>query len=341
MDWSKFLATHGGQLVDGHAAFDLPEAWATLTTGAVCVPLTAFGCIRFSGEDTLAFLQGQLSSDVKQLPDTGSQYSSYSTPKGRMLASFLLLREGSDVCLLLPRALLPATLKRLQMYVLRSKTQPTDFTHSLAPIGLCGPATLTMAGQVFDALPDTEHLSRETPWGRLLRLPGERLLLLARPEALEAAWQALRGAGFMAAGEASWTLSDIRAGIPWILPQTVEAFVPQMANMELIGAVSFRKGCYPGQEIVARTQYLGKLKRRAVRMLSPVAAQPGDEVFSPEMAGQASGQVALAAPAGNGQWELLVVAQLSSLPYGLHLGTVDGPVLKELTLPYAFPTTES
>jgi folate-binding protein YgfZ len=136
-------------------------------------------------------------------------------------------------------------------------------------------------------------------------------------------------------GEPVWRLTEVRAGTPWITASTQEEFVPQMANMELIGAVSFNKGCYPGQEIVARTQYLGKLKRRMLRVRIDADVAAGQDVFSPEMNGQASGKIMLAAPVGAGASEALVVVQMSSVEHGLHLGDVAGPKAEVLDLPYA------
>jgi tRNA-modifying protein YgfZ len=170
----------------------------------------------------------------------------------------------------------------------------------------------------------------------VIALPEQRYQLLIAADAALALWQQLADAGIVAAAESLWRLSDIRAGAPWITAATQEAFVAQMANMDLIGGVSFTKGCYPGQEIVARTQYLGKLKRRMYRAsMTAEHVEAGQDVFSSEMNGQASGKVMLSAPTGQGGWEVLLVAQIASLEHGLHLGSVDGPLLEILDLPYS------
>jgi tRNA-modifying protein YgfZ len=133
-----------------------------------------------------------------------------------------------------------------------------------------------------------------------------------------------------------WNLLDIRAGIAWITPATQEQFVAQMTNYELIGGVDFKKGCYPGQEIVARTQYLGKLKRRMYRIHVDSALAAGDELFSADFDGQASGMIVNAAPAPNGGFEALAVIQIeSAASQTMHVRTIDGPILKILDLPYA------
>ncbi|GLR15327.1 folate-binding protein YgfZ [Chitinimonas prasina] len=329
MDWHTYLASQGAH-TDEQGQVSFPTAAAD----TALVPLQQFGLIRFSGEETLAFLHGQVSSDLKKMPADGCQYSSYSTPKGRMLASFLVLREADDILLMLPRALQAGVQKRLSMYVLRSKTRASDASDERVLLGLNGPQATAIALAVFGSAPAEAMQTIKLAGGLLARLGQDRLLLCLTLDAAMAAWPALLAAGAQPSGTAAWTLSDIRAGIPWILPETQEAFVAQMANMELIGAVSFKKGCYPGQEIVARTQYLGKLKRRTFRVSATAPMQAGQAVYSPEMNGQASGQVALAAPAGEGLWEALVVVQMASVEHGVHLDSPEGPLLTFLPLPY-------
>ncbi|MGQ5524903.1 CAF17-like 4Fe-4S cluster assembly/insertion protein YgfZ [Chitinimonas sp. PSY-7] len=337
MAWQDFLSTQGAQF-DAHnaAAFNNSRGLAALQNSAALVPLTHFGLIRFSGEETIAFLHGQLSSDVKKLTTNTCQYSSYSTPKGRMLASLLILPEAEDRLLMLPRDLAPTIQKRLSMFVMRSKTKASNASDERILLGLAGPEAARLVQQVLTTeLPGESMQVSSINDGWLIRLGADRFLLNVLPGSAETIWQKLCTAGATPAGADCWTLSDIRAGIPWIQSTTQEAFVPQMANMELIGAVSFKKGCYPGQEIVARTQYLGKLKRRTFRVVADTAMQVGDAIYSPEMNGQASGQIALAAPLGDGSWEALAVVQLSSLEHGIHLNNQEGPRLSVLELPYA------
>ncbi|TJZ73349.1 CAF17-like 4Fe-4S cluster assembly/insertion protein YgfZ [Chitiniphilus eburneus] len=314
---------------------DAPAELAALQQGAVVSPLTQFGVIRFAGEDSTLFLNGQLSSDVRALAVTQAQYSSYSTPKGRMLASFLVLRDGDDYLLQLAAELLPAIQKRLSMYVLRSKTRASDASGEWLRLGVAGPEAPRLIERVVGSVPADDLAVLVGEALKVIRLPDARFEILATPAAAGALWQKLVDAGARPVGEPVWRLTDIRAGIAWVTSATQEDFVPQMANMELIGAVSFTKGCYPGQEIVARTQYLGKLKRRALRVEAAVAPSAGQEVYSPEMNGQASGKVVQAAPAPGGGYEALVVAQTSSLEHGLHLESPDGPALTLLPLPYS------
>ncbi|WP_374349448.1 folate-binding protein YgfZ [Chitinimonas sp.] len=330
--WLAFLKTQGARIDEaGLAQFDGgAEADVALT------PLLQFGLLRFSGEDTESFLHGQLSSDIKNLPVQAAQYSSYSTPKGRMLASMLVQKREQDIVLQLPGDLLAAVQKRLSMYVLRSKTRAENVSDTLVQLGLSGPNALALL-QGMLALDEIAPLTlHPLDGGWLSRLPGDRVLLVLDSEAAPSWWSRLVAAGAVAASASTWTLSDIRAGIPWVQAQTQEAFVPQMANMDLIGAVSFKKGCYPGQEIVARTHYLGKLKRRTYRIRADEQLQIGQSLYSPEMNGQPSGEIAMVAPAGAG-WEALAVIQTSSIEHGLHLHDAQGALVELLDLPYPLP----
>ena len=336
MNWQTYLDSVGAQRQDADVTgFGQPAAeLQALEQSAALVPLTNFGLIRLAGPETIPFLHGQVSSDVKKLPALGAQFSTYSTPKGRMLASLLLVRQGDDLVLQLPTPLVPAIQKRLSMYILRSKTRAEDVSGTMAALGLAGPQAASVLATAFGFKATADYAVEQIEGTTIVRLPGGRFVLHLGIDDAPACWARLTAAGAVPAGVPAWTLSDIRAGIVWVVPGTQEEFVPQMANMELIGAVNFQKGCYPGQEIVARTQYLGKLKKRAFRVASAHAMQPGDPVYSADMNGQASGLIALSAPAGNGQWESLAVVQLGSLEHGLHLTSLEGPALEVLPLPY-------
>lgn len=309
-------------------------ALAALETGAVICPVSPAGLLYFDGEESQPFLHNQLSSDVKALNPDQAQYSSYSTAKGRMQANFLLFQQDGDYWLQLADDLAPAMQKRLSMFILRSKTHCRDASAERVLLGLAGPRaaecvrTLTGCGELAEL---AIHHGKNSS---VIALPGGRFQLVVAPQAAEALTQRLIAAGCIPGNGDVWRLTDIRAGIPWISAATQEEFVLQMANLDLIGGVSFTKGCYPGQEIVARTRYLGKVKRRTLRARCASAVQAGQEVFSPEMNGQPSGKVLQAAPDGAGGCEILAAVQLSSVEHGLHLTAADGPALELLPLPY-------
>lgn len=308
---------------------------AALEQDAVLCLLPQFGVLRFQGEDTTTFLHGQLSSDVKALPVQGAQYSSYSTPKGRMLANFMVLRQEDDYLLLLPRDLAPGIQKRLSMYILRSKTQAQDVSAQWTVMGIAGPAARGYIQRALgvDVAPPLQSVVADAVV--VLTLAEDRFVLLV-PEAGESALQSnLTGLGCTVADLALWQLGDIRSGIAWVTAPIQEEFVSLMLNMDLTGAVSFSKGCYPGQEIVARTRYLGKLKRRMYRVaVATTDVAIGQDVFSPELPGQAVGKVVAVAASQPGMQEMLVVAQNNCLDAGLFLDSACAVALRVLPLPY-------
>jgi len=172
---------------------------------------------------------------------------------------------------------------------------------------------------------------------RVIHLDGERYILDCSVEAAMKLWSSLLDAGVQAAGTAAWRWLDIQAGLPLVTAQTQDEFVAQMLNFELLGGVNFQKGCYPGQEIVARTQYLGKLKKRMVRahVADIAVAQTGTDVYAPEFGAQSCGKLVSVVESPVGGFDLLVVMQISAFEAGeVHLGAPDGPRLELGTLPY-------
>lgn len=335
--WQDFLLERGARIEAG-AVSRFGDAAAELRAardGGIVAPLTHLGLISCSGDDAQAFLHGQLSNDVNQLTPERSEYAAYCSAKGRMLANFLLWREQEAFCLQLARSLLPAMQKRLAMFVLRAKVKLVDATDSRPVLGLAGDAAADALRKLFPALPREAHqVVHDRANGTLIALPGARFQLIAELESAKRLWQHLETA-LTPVGGACWEWLEIRNGIPLITPATQEQFVPQMANMELIGAVNFQKGCYPGQEIVARTQYLGQLKRRMVlaHVAGDVMPQPGDELFGSAADGQASGMVVNARAAPDGGYDLLAVMQTAGIAT-VHFKSADGPTLSILPLPY-------
>ena len=303
---------------------------------ANCIALKHTGLLRFSGPDAQTFLQGQLSCDVAALQPLRATYGSYNTPKGRMLASFVLWRVGTDYFMQLPRVLCEPIRKRLSMYILRSKVQAVDVSESFTLFGLTGsPIDNALRASALPA-PEARMKLADHDGVRVLRLDDGRCEVIA-PTERAADIEALLKKEAAPADSGAWDRAAILAGIPIITPATQEEFVPQMANLDLIGGVSFTKGCYPGQEIVARMHYLGKLKQRMVlgHLDADTAPAPGDKLYSADLGDQASGSIVNAAPAPDGGFDVLAVVQTSSFgANGLHLASLDGPALKLLPLPY-------
>lgn len=307
----------------------------TLQTGAVFADLAPLGLIAFSGEDTVTYLQGQLTNDVRKLAADAAQYSGFCSPKGRLLASFLLWNQDETIYMQLAGELQEAIQKRLSMFILRSKVKVRDARVEAVRIGVAGNTAARLIESILGTLPSTDMSVAHTPAGSVIRLTAERYQIItttgSAPTLSETLKRDAREIDYPA-----WQWLEIRAGIPTILPATQEQFVPQMVNFDLTNSVNFQKGCYTGQEIVARTQYLGKLKRRMYLVHSDHPAAPGDELYSADMEGQASGMIVNAQPAPNGGWDALAVIQISSADtHAIHHKSPDGARLAIEPLPYA------
>ncbi|MBI4938380.1 MAG: folate-binding protein YgfZ [Nitrosomonadales bacterium] len=349
--WQDFLLQQHAALTEGVVQHfgDAATELAAARDGTVLCDLSQFGVLNVSGDDAQGFLQNLLSSDVKAVSAAQAQPSSFSTPKGRMLATFLIWQTGNDYFLHLPRALCPAIQKKLSMYVLRAKVKISDAGDEMVCLGLSGPGAAALVQQCFGSAPHGVLQVEQHETASIICGGAQRFQINTTPQHAPALWQQLigppspPGGGAVGwgkarpAGSICWDWLNIRAGIPVILPATQEQFVPQMANLEVIGGVSFKKGCYPGQEIVARMQYLGKNKRRMylAHIDGDAVPQPGDELYSADMEGQASGMVANATRAPGGGCDLLAVLQISSREsHTVHWQSLNGAQLQFLPLPY-------
>lgn len=310
--------------------------------GDVLVELSHLSVWRAQGEDAESFLQGQLSNDIRLVSDQRAQLSAYCNPKGRMLAIFLACRRGASYYLQLPASLAEPTFRRLRMFILRAKVQLDPADGELLRLGLSGPKTESLVTGLLGSFPADHYHVVQSGTVTAIRLPGPhpRVELLAPATDAPELWQTLARAA-QPAGAGVWSWLDIMAGVPVVLPGTVEEFVPQMANLELVNGVSFSKGCYPGQEIVARMHYLGRLKQRMFCLHlddADTLPQPGTSIFSPDLPGQGTGTVVDAAWSPRGGVDLLAVVHLSSAQHGeLHLQDPSGARLVLQPLPYPLP----
>jgi folate-binding protein YgfZ len=305
---------------------------------AVVCDLAPLAVLAISGPDAAAFLQGQLSSDVPELAQDAAQFTTFNSPKGRMLANFVLWREAPDEFrALLPGDLAPAIRKRLTLFVLRSKVTLADISDGSARFGVGGPKAADAMRAAFGEVPGTLALVR-TNGATLLGLPGPRFVVLA-PAATAAAAGDRLARDATRAPFAAWQWLAIRAGIPIVTTPLQDQLIPQAANLDVLGAINFRKGCYTGQEIIARMQYLGKLKERLFAFhVDAASVAPGMRLFGQAFGDQACGVVVNAAPAPEGGCDLLAVAQLTAVAAGpLHLDAPEGPTMSLRTLPYAVP----
>jgi folate-binding protein YgfZ len=340
-DWQNFLTTQGAQIQDGvvqHFGDAAAERTAT-RDGTVLCDLSQFGLLKVSGEEAQVFLHNLFSSDVNALTPQQALPSSFNTAKGRALATLFIWRNPTKFFLQLPRSLIAPIQKKLSMYVLRAKVKIEDASDSVVCLGLSGANAATLLQKHFSALPQNPLDVVHQDDSNLIRLAADRFQINISVQHAPNLWQKLSGDA-RPVGSPCWDWLNIRAGIPVILPQTQEQFVPQMANLDLIGAVNFKKGCYPGQEIVARMQYLGKNKRRMylAHAYAEKAPQAGAELFSMEMEGQACGMVVNAQASPNGGYDLLAVVQIASYDaFPVHMGALTGPRLEFIPLPYPLP----
>ena len=305
-----------------HTASPLPPSHSL--SGLAALP--AWGVIRAQGADAPKFLHGQLTQDFSLLGPDQARLAAFCSPKGRMLSSFVGLKlAADDVLLLCPADTLAAMLKRLSMFVMRAECRLSDASADWSVWGVAGESA---SGPSLATSPWQVARAQEQTWVRLYPAAGvERALVLAPAGAAAPAGPALP--------LAVWDWLEVRSAVVPVTAALTEALVPQMLNYESVGGVNFKKGCYPGQEVVARSQFRGTLKRRAHIFHSDSALAVGFEVFHSNDAEQPCGTVAACAPHPSGGFDALVSLQLSALESGsVHAGSVQGPALRHEPLPY-------
>ena len=305
---------------------EIPSETAALLNGAC--PLPQLGVIRAVGADAAQFLQGQLTQDLLQMTDGQARLAGFCSAKGRLLASFIVCRRApDDIWLVCSRDVLAPTLKKLSMFVLRAKVRLTDASDELAPYGLLG--------NTIDLIADSDCSTRTCGQND----PYFIATLPAAGSVARALWigPAASAPAGPALPPALWDWAAVQSGVATVSAPVAGAFVPQMLNYESVGGISFKKGCYPGQEVVARSQFRGAIKRRAYVAQVDGAAQPGQDVFAGGDAEQPVGQIAQAAAASQGGTAVIVVLPVAQADQAatLRVGTGDGPLLHGLHIPYA------
>ncbi len=300
--------------------------------------LSDLGLIRASGDDSEYFLQGQLTNDITEVTSEHSQLSGYCTPKGRLLATMRVISHGGDFLLLMPRERLTPVLQRLGMFVLMSKVTLSDASDELQAIGLYGDCATSLPTGDTPTVADDSVAAEDGVTIVRIAADASRFLLIGSDEAITQRRRHLTKTTTPSTDQ-QWRLLDIRAGLPTVYDATVEAFVPQMVNMHLVNGVSFSKGCYTGQEIVARMHYLGKLKRRMYHVaIEGECPASGAVLYSPQsQSGQGSGKIVMSAATTEGTCEALAVIEVANAETGeVRINDENGAKLEILELPYAY-----
>lgn len=308
------------------------------------VLLKQTGLLALEGDDAVSFIHGQLSNDILHLDAASARLAAYCTPQGRMLALFHVWKAEGRIWLMLPRDILPALQKRLQMYVLRAKVKLADESGKQAILGVGGRRAGAVLSRWFSTLPSEPFGKVENGMGVLVRVGdafGAPRYLLTVPLARLQEVESALSAELAMCDENSWALGDIEAGVPQITLPVQDRFIPQMVNLEQTGGLSFKKGCYPGQEVIARSQYRGTVRRRMFHayMELPEGKSPaidlnmasGADLF--DAAGEVCGTLVMAARRDENRVDCLAVVRLEARETGtVHATKADGPALSWMPL---------
>ncbi|MFN7753863.1 MAG: YgfZ/GcvT domain-containing protein [Pseudomonadota bacterium] len=333
-DWLSFLAERGARLaVDEPIIHGFDGRAPDTAQASVLCDLSGLDLLAFSGEDAQTFLQGQLTCDVREATRVRARRGALCTPKGRVLATFRLWAQDDGYRMALPRSLCEAIGKRLGMYVLRSRVRITPL-RDVVRFGVAGSRARSALARALEVSP-ADLPVRDGVLSRLdacvIGLPGERYLVCSDPARAPLLWNAL-AVDLLESGHSAWAWRSVAAGDADVSPATQDQFVPQMLNLDLSGGIGFAKGCYTGQEIVARTQHLGRLKQRLYRCSLPTGPTPdaGTALYSDDFEGQASGMVLDAATRPDGARVVLAVLRVDTVAAGItvHCAYPDGEPLQ-------------
>ncbi|MFK7816817.1 MAG: folate-binding protein YgfZ [Gammaproteobacteria bacterium] len=345
-NWQEFITTQGA-VIDKQVleSFTSADSRSFNSQHTYLCDLSNLGIIRASGDDALSFLHGQFTNDLNLVTNNNSQLSSYCNPKGRMLAIFRVFQKDDDYYLILNRDVLEPVLKKLTMFKLMAKVDLSDVSDEYVLLGLAGPASASTLKEHGLQIPESTNTSTHEKETTVICMPSEssRFLLISEAEHAKTIWQSISN-HTTASTYKTWELHDIQNGIPQVTAETNEAFIPQMVNLELIGGVNFQKGCYPGQEIVARTHYLGKPNRRMyhVSISTKNCPLPGTNIFSAKDGEQPVGKIVSAQHSSDDICNALAVLRTAKKSDDeLHLEPSAGPKVTLLTLPYSLKSTEA
>lgn len=334
--WSALLEAQPLAHASDAAVLSDLKAEATATT-IVC-PLASQGVLTVSGPEAARFLQGQTTTDFREVSDGQSRLGCYVSLKGRAITSFRAVQRGEAIHLVMAADLLASVREKLAKFIVFSRAQ-VQVSAQQALIGVAGPGAATALARLGLVVPGAVDAVSHGEGLSLVRVHGEDAwLLLVAPEQLAPVWARLAEQAAQA-GENAWRLRQIAAGVATVCLASSEAFQPQELNYPLLGGVSYSKGCYTGQEIVARLHFRGKLKQHVLRFETDAGALPPPTCPLVDANGRAAGNVVQAAERADGCLELLAIARPEQAG-GLYLSDAQGPHLRALPLPYEVPAPE-
>jgi folate-binding protein YgfZ len=329
--WKRFLVSRGAGFDEfGLAVF----AAGAASPGTVISSLGHLALIAVDGHDATTFLQGQLTSDVAALESGAWQWSGYCNAKGRLLGTLRLARAGGRFLAETPTGVALDLATRLRKFVLRAKVAFATDADTACGIGVAGPKAAASLTHWLGHVPPAVGHAESLDGGILIGVGANRWHCHLSPVQASDAWDRL-AATATPISTRRWSRFDLEEGVPWIVPETQALFVPQMVDFELLGGVSFSKGCYPGQEIVARSQYLGSVKRRLHVANSAPELAPGTRLANTTHPDQAIGNVVSSAPTGDGSFRVLAVLDLESAAAGTVTTSGGGAPLEGLTRVHA------
>ncbi len=335
-DWKQFLSHHGAEFdtSDTLTHFGNPERERRIPPqGAILCDLSHIGLLSVSGADAQTFLQGQLSNDLNAVSATQAQLTSYSSPKGRAITTLQLIQHQDTYYLVLAADLVESVLKRLRMFVMRSQVTLQEAGNSLVHFGYADPRGEQRLRDIIGTIPTQPMAVVAYDNLSIVRRPASvpRFEIFGDSAAARKLWEKL-DVHATGVGRGAWDYFEIEAGIPQVTAASSEAWVPQMMNLHLIDAISFSKGCFPGQEVVARLKYLGKNKRQLYRIAIDSFEPPAVGARIDDSNGQEAGQILNACLNPTGKAEALAVMRTTALEAEL---TLDGQTVQRLELPYA------
>lgn len=347
-NWQQFLQQQGAVWEGDHLAhFGNRAQELSNRDGDVLVSLHELAVIRAAGQDARKFLLSQFTNDVNLISPEKFQLNGYCSPKGRLLALMWVVQRNDEFLLILPQNILEPTLKRLRLFVLNAKVSLEDASSQWLVLGCAGPGAPAAIERLAGMTPEKPDSVASTNSMLVMRMPGitNRFIVLGGSDplaegSLAQAWRELARTQRAVTTEV-WAGLEIESGVPHIVPATIDEFVPQMVNLEQLGGLSFTKGCYPGQEIVARTQYRGQIKRRMVLLHGSGESQPqpGEKLYAAGNMENAVGRVVRAAPRSSSDFSLLAVVENEKRAQPLHLAAAPHATLELMNLPYTVDTT--